>query len=94
MIGLNIRELNSHEKKKLGLNIGLKVVWPLSCFIRVETNICEGFIITAVNGQQVTSINKLEEMLNGEGVVIAGIYPDGTRDHYYTKSLSRSTQSQ
>jgi len=89
MIGLNLEELSAQEKKKLGLKVGLKVVGPITGILREETNICEDFIITAVNGHPVTNLNEFEELIEGvEGVMLEGLYPDGTPDHYYTRSLT------
>jgi len=89
MIGLNLRELTVQEKKEYGVDIGLKVVGRVTGYLREETNMCEDFIITAINGKPVASLEEFEDMIEAEeGVMLEGFYPDGTPDHYYTKSLA------
>lgn len=89
MIDLNLRVLTADEKKEFGVEVGFMVVGPVTGYLREETNICEDFIITAINGEPVTNLNELEKMIEGdEGVMLEGFYPDGTPDHYFTKSLA------
>ncbi|MGI9543954.1 MAG: hypothetical protein ACR2MX_11920 [Cyclobacteriaceae bacterium] len=89
MVGLNLRELTAQEKKKYEVDIGLKVVGRVTGNLREETNMCEDFIITAINGKPVASLEEFEDMIDGEkGVMLEGFYPDGTPDHYFTKSLA------
>ena len=84
-MGTKLRELSSDEKKSLGLSCGVEVLGPITGLL-AESSINEGFIITKIDGKVLESMEQLEYQLrNKEGVMIEGIYSDGTNDRYYTK---------
>ena len=87
VIGTNLTELTTEEKRNLGLSFGIKILGPISGLL-TESHLGEGFIITKVNGINLASIAQLEsEMKRTEGAMIEGIYPDGTHDRYYTRNF-------
>ncbi len=87
LIGANLSELNAQEKKKLGIDGGIKIVGPVSGIL-VDSKFDEGFIITKINGLDACSIEQLEKELSKEkGAIIEGIHPDGSYDRYFTKQF-------
>lgn len=85
--GTKLRELSSEEKKSLGLSCGVEVLGPVSGLLS-DSSINEGFIITKIDGKLLVSMEQLEhELRKKEGVMIEGIYPDGTNDRYFTKGF-------
>ena len=83
VLGMQVTEMSEEEKHSMGIKYGLKVVHsqPVQLY---DPNINEGFIITKVNGTPIKSFQHFEELLKGkDGVMLGGIYEDGTHDHYY-----------
>ncbi|GJM30565.1 MAG: hypothetical protein DHS20C17_32000 [Cyclobacteriaceae bacterium] len=86
-IGSNICELSPEEKKNLGIRFGLKIIRPIPGML-IDSNLSEGFIVTKIDREYVESIEQMVQLLNKEqGVLIEGIYPDGTHDHYFSKGF-------
>ncbi|GJM05455.1 MAG: hypothetical protein DHS20C09_14460 [marine bacterium B5-7] len=85
--GTQISELTAAEKEYLGINIGVKVVGPISGLLE-NTNVSEGFVITSVDGKPANSIRQVEQQFELEqGVMIEGIYPDGTNTRYFSRGF-------
>ena len=87
IIGTKVCELSSEEKQNLNIAFGVKILGPIYGLL-TETNLNVGFIITKINGKILESMEQLEKQLREEqGVMIEGIYPDGTHDRYFTKGF-------
>ena len=84
-IHIGLRELTLKEKTRLGISTGIKVSGYVNPRLwRWNENIIEGFIILAVNGICVRSLQEFHQLLiSEEELNIEGIWPDGTHDHYY-----------
>ncbi len=89
-LGVELEELNTSQARRIGLAGGLKVNKIEKGIIRDNTNMKEGFIITAVNKRPVKTLKDLERILDaskGEGVMIQGKYPDENGTRYYAFGL-------
>jgi len=85
--GMQITEIPQEEKKSLGVKYGLKVI-NFEPSQLSDPSINQGFIITKVNGIPVKSLEHFEELLKEKsGVMLDGIYGDGTHDHYYLEDI-------
>ncbi|MBY5957446.1 Do family serine endopeptidase [Membranicola marinus] len=77
-LGASLESLTSEEKEELNLEYGVKVTKLGRGILMTHTNIEEGFIITKINDQPVSSVKQLAEILKSRkdsGVLIEGIYP-------------------
>jgi hypothetical protein len=87
LVSANICELTPEEKRKLGIPFGFKILRPIPAILK-DCNLSEDFIITRINSEPVESIEQLVQLLkNEQGVIIEGIYPDGTHDNYFSKGF-------
>ncbi len=83
ILGAKLVELDSSEKKELGIDRGVKVAELSSGKLRAE-GVREGFIITRINNKSVTTVNEIKKILESSkgGIYIEGIYPNGTVAYY------------
>jgi len=80
--------LTPEELRARGLRFGVKVKGPLNSAL-LKINLRPGFIITAVDEQPLRSLDQLKQYFEkGLGMMISGIYEDGTHDHYFVDKLS------
>lgn len=81
--GATFEPLAQEELGRFGLNAGFKIT-RLDIGKLKDAGIKEGFIVVAIDRQQVRSLNDLEQGLeSGQGgVLIEGIYPNGLRAYY------------
>lgn len=82
-LGASFSVANKNELEKLGINNGVKVVELQDGKLR-QIGIQEGFIITKVDHQPVSSASDIERILKNKsgGILVEGIYPNGTRAYY------------
>lgn len=82
--GASFKNATPEELKKLDLDNGVKVVdvqpgkWK-------DVGIKKGFVISSIDKRPVRNVDDLREMLRvrkGEGILIAGKYPDGEEAYY------------
>lgn len=85
LLGVSFEELTDSEKRNLGIKAGVKVKRIGDGAIRKYTDMRDGFVITHIDRQPVTSQKKLVEILKGKkgGVMVEGIYPDFPGTFYY-----------
>jgi serine protease Do len=81
--GATFEPLTQEELSRFGLNSGFKIT-RLDIGKLKDAGIKQGFIVVAVDRQQVRSLNDLEQGLESGkgGVLIEGIYPNGLRAYY------------
>jgi len=86
--GLQVTEISEKEKSLFGINYGLRIT--NSQHLEPNgPNINEGFVITTINGIPVNSIEHFWKMLKeNDGVMLGGIYSDGTHDHYFMEHIA------
>jgi S1-C subfamily serine protease len=83
-LGASLKKISHEEKSKLGIDHGLKVT-NVQGGILSRGGISEGFIITNINGDDITSEKSLEEALNNKnsGIIkLNGLYLNGVRISY------------
>jgi serine protease Do len=82
-LGATFGNITNQERQKLGIDGGVKVQ-DLQEGILQNEGVKEGFVITAVNKQPVNSVDELNKILRNlkGGVLIEGVYPDGTAAYY------------
>jgi serine protease Do len=81
--GATFEQLSQDELNKYGLNGGFKIT-HLEAGKLKNVGIREGFIVVAVDRQQLRSLDELKNALTSGrgGVLIEGLYPNGQRGYY------------
>lgn len=85
-LGLQLEEIPLDEKKKLGIKNGVRVAKLLNGKVKLQTDMREGFIITRINGNEVTSAKSASQAFGNikkGGVMVEGIYPGHPNVFYY-----------
>lgn len=82
-LGADLREANESELRALRLDRGVKVVNVQGGKFR-SSGIREGFIITSIDQQPVSTPEDIQRILSDRkgGVLIEGYYPNGTKAYY------------
>jgi Do/DeqQ family serine protease len=83
ILGAKLVELDSNEKKELGIGNGVKVSELSTGKLRAE-GVREGFIITRINNKSVETVEEVRKILESSkgGIYIEGIYPNGVVAYY------------
>ena len=81
-LGAMFSELTSKEKKELRLNSGVKIK-SLNAGKLASIGMKEGYIITKINNEPITSVEQLTSKLNdnNRGVLIEFVTPSGKKDY-------------
>jgi len=84
MLGAKFKELDEEQLQELGIESGIQIVEIESNSVLGKKGIEEGFIITRIDKEQVTSVADVKESLENKrgGILMEGIYPNGTRAYY------------
>jgi Do/DeqQ family serine protease len=84
-LGVKLENLSSKESTELDIDGGVKVTKITKGKISKQTNMKEGFVITKVDGQRVSSVNDIVGLLQGKegGVLVEGRYPGYPGDFYF-----------
>lgn len=87
-LGATFSDLSKAEKDKLKIQ-GVKVEQLSAGLLRKYTDIEEGFIITRIDRQDVSSVAELKKAIENKdgGLLIEGRYPDSPRKYYYGLGL-------
>lgn len=82
-LGANFIEVESKEADRLGINGGVKISKLMPGKLR-SAGIKEGFIITKIDGIEVTSTDEMNQILQNKrgGILVEGIYQNGIRAYY------------
>jgi serine protease Do len=83
-LGAEFDDISRATARKLGIQGGVRVVELHAGILSQKTDIREGFIITKVNNEPVTSLKQFISMMEGisGGVMFEGVY-EGVRGTYY-----------
>lgn len=83
-LGASFEALSGQQAARLGLNGGLVVKGLGQGILTEQTRIKEGFIITKVNNQKVTSVEELKQALQhaGNSAIVSGVYPNNPQREY------------
>ncbi|MEM6643476.1 MAG: Do family serine endopeptidase [Bacteroidota bacterium] len=82
--GATFREVSSGIKEQLELDGGVQITELRPGKWR-DVRMREGFIITAIDNEKIETLEDLESYFRNarqDGILIEGIYPDGTKAHY------------
>lgn len=84
MLGAKFKQADDQQMKKLGIENGVQIVEIERNSVLGKKGIEEGFIITRIDKQRISNVEDLEEVLKDRrgGILIEGIYPNGTRAYY------------
>ncbi len=88
-LGADFETLDAKVAKKLEIPGGVKVKNLSAGKLRKSTDMREGFIITKVDGQSVSSVEDLTRILSKKkgGVMLEGVYEDLPGEYYYAFGL-------
>ncbi|MFN9495954.1 MAG: serine protease, partial [Bacteroidota bacterium] len=78
--------ITNEEKKKLGINGGVKIAKLYDGKLAKNTDIRDGFIITKIDNKPVNNVDELKTALQnkaGQGVMIEGTYPNYSGTYFY-----------
>jgi len=83
MLGASFEEVSAEDKKELGIRNGVRIL-SLSDGKLKRQGIKEGFIITRIDNKPIIKVEDIKTVLSNKvgGVLIEGVYPDGTRAYY------------
>jgi S1-C subfamily serine protease len=83
-LGATLEELPKEAAAQLGLSGGVAVTGLKQGILSEQTRIREGFIITKVNNNKVTTVEGLKQALQqaGSSAIISGIYPGQPQKEY------------
>lgn len=83
LMGASFQELNADDKKKYGVQDGIKIKEIAKGNFR-SAGMKEGFVITYIDKEQVTSVDQLTEILKTKRgwILVQGVYPDGSEVGY------------
>ena len=89
MLGATFEELDQETARKLGIDGGVRVAELENGLLKNQTGISEGFIITGINHEKVSSVNDIRKSLKQEkgGVLIQGIYENYPGELYFALGL-------
>ncbi len=90
VLGADFETLSKSDARKLYLEGGVKLKSLSVGKLSNQTDIREGFIITRINNQAVTSVEELNNLLQNTkgGVMMEGVYPNNpSRQYYYAFGL-------
>ena len=90
ILGAELEDVDKKLAKKLGIDGGIKVKKLYAGKLRKSTQMREGFIITKVDGQKVSSVDEMVEILDNKkgGVMLEGVYEDLPGEYYYAFGLN------
>lgn len=85
VLGADFEAIEKNMAKKLGILGGVQITALRNGKLKTKTPIREGFVITHVNQQPVSTAADLEKVLTDVegGVMIQGVYPDEPGTRYY-----------
>lgn len=83
ILGASFEPVGNKLKEKLGLKYGVKIT-DIKSGKLMKAGVKKGYIITLMNRQPIKSAEDIKRVLNKVqgGVMIEGIYPDGTTAYY------------
>lgn len=84
-LGIELVEINKEDQKKYNVKKGLKITKLYDGKLKRNTNIKEGFVITAVNNKTVSSVNSFMEAIKIQqrGIMLEGKYAGDPTLYYY-----------
>ena len=89
ILGATLEELDEDTAGKLGIEGGVRIKELGNGLLKTQTAISEGFIITGINNEKVSTVNDVRKSLKQErgGVLIQGIYENYPGELYFAFGL-------
>jgi len=89
LLGASFEELDKKTADKLGIEGGVRVKELNNGLLKNETSISEGFIITGINQEKVTTVDDIRKSLEHHkgGVLIQGLYENYPGELYFAFGL-------
>ncbi len=89
VLGASFEDLDREASKSLGIEGGVKITELHDGLLKNQTDISKGFIITAINSEQVKSANDIRKILKNHkgGVLIQGIYENFPGELYFALGI-------
>ena len=83
MLGATFESVSEQEKKKLGIENGIKITELKPGKLRTA-GIRKGYIITSIDKKSIITTDDIKQALEGKsgGVLFEGVYPNGMRAYY------------
>ena len=90
-LGAQFSDVNPDTARELDIRGGAQLTSLSDGILQRETRIQEGFIVTKVNGQTITSVEELQQELSEAegGVMLEGVYEDAPGSYYYAFGMER-----
>lgn len=84
-LGVQLAPISNEEQKKYRVKNGLKVTKLYDGKLKRNTNIREGFVITAVNNREVSTVDSFIETVKKQqgGIMLEGKYAGDPTLYYY-----------
>lgn len=88
-LGVELVEINKEDRSNYNVKNGLKVKKLYEGKLRRNTNIKEGFVITAVNNRAVSTVSSFIEAIKAQrgGIMLEGKYAGDPKIYYYAFGL-------
>ena len=82
-LGASFENITVQDKKELGIKYGVKIT-SINSGKLMQVGVKKGFIITKIDNKPVTSVDDIKSVLSKKvgGVLIEGVYPDGSPAYY------------
>ncbi|MEE4198255.1 MAG: Do family serine endopeptidase [Bacteroidales bacterium] len=91
ILGANFQKLNPNDKRRLGIETGVKVVDIKDNGALKKAGVKEGFVITYIQGEKISHIDDIKRVLRNTGlgveVEVEGMYPGGRYIYVYRVNL-------
>ena len=89
ILGVSLEELDKKTSEKLGIDGGVLVKELNNGVLKNQTGIKEGFIITGINNDKITSVDDVRKSLRQDkgGVMIQGLYENYPGELYFAFGL-------
>ena len=88
-LGIELKAISKEDQKNYKLKSGLKITKLYEGKLKKNTNVREGFVITAVNNKVITTISSFLEAIEAQegGIMLEGKYPKDSSYYYYAFGL-------
>ena len=89
VLGVELKEIDRKKARELDISNGIKIVKINAGILQRQTDLRPGFIITKVDSQPVSTVDKFVEYLESieGGVMLEGVYEDYPGKYYYAFGL-------